>query len=222
MKENLLKAFCIFMVLFHCPFPASSENQTSAGKQAEKSLLERFTPEQRDRLLAGDAIYESLLIENPDGSTSAYGQTTAIINAPVEECFRMFCEFDNWRLYFPRIKTSRVIKTSEDSKRLVFYKELDYILTTIKYTQTLTVDPEAHRVDFTIDPTGINDIKASEGYFIFEKMNENTLLFTYALTKMDIGIKIPGFIQNYMASRDLPGVAVNIKKRMESGGKWKK
>jgi hypothetical protein len=218
-EKKLVRCFLIFAVLFIRAPSVFSGNQSSAGKLAEKSLLERFTPEQQEKLLAGEAIYESLLIENPDGSSTAYGRAIAIVNAPVDECFRMFCEFDKWRLFFPRMKTSRVLKTS--GNKLVFYKELDYILT-IRYTQTLTVDPSAHRVDFTIDPTGVNDIKASDGYFLFEKMDEDTLLFTYTLTKMDIGIKIPGFIQNYMASRDLPGVAVNIKKRMESGGKWQK
>jgi hypothetical protein len=82
--------------------------------------------------------------------------------------------------------------------------------------------PEEHRVDFKVDPTGVNDIRNSEGYFDFDRIDETRSLFTYALTDSDIGVPVPDFLKKYISSRDLPAIAESVKKRIESGGKWEK
>ncbi len=143
-----------------------------------------------------------------------------IIAAPVEQCFKMFCDFDRQYLYFPAITNSKALNRSEN--RVVIYKELDYRVAVFRYTHILTIDPARRRVDFVTDPTGVNDIKFSQGFFQFEKIDDTRALFTYGLVKLDPGIKIPEFIQEYMTSRDLPKMAINLKKYIESGGKWKK
>lgn len=200
--------------------PGQTAEEAKSGEAAGKDLLSRFSPEEREKLLKGEAIYRSVLVENPDGSSSGHGEAIAIVKAPTDECFAMFCEFEKWKLYFPRMMISKVLERSGD--KAIFYKELDFKLVTIRYTQTLTIDPKAHCVDFTVYPEGVNDIKASDGYFLFEKIDDQNTLLSYGLTKMDIGVTIPKFIQDYMSSKDLPGIVINIKKRIESGGKWEK
>ena len=196
--------------------------ETPAGKNPAESALNRLTPEQQKKLLAGQEVYEPRLAdESKAGGEKSYSAAAMIIiNAPVEQCFKMFCDFEKQYLFFPAITTSKVLSRSED--RVVIYKELDYRVIVIRYTHILTVDPKSHRVDFETDPNGANDVKFSRGFFQFEKIDDNRTLFTYGLIKLDPGIKIPEFIQNYMSSRDLPKMSVNLKKWIESGGKWKK
>ena len=43
-----------------------------------------------------------------------------------------------------------------------------------------------------------------------------------ALDPGDKGIPVPEFIVKALSSRDLPGIAGNLKKRIESNGKWRK
>ena len=50
-----------------------------------------------------------------------------------------------------------------------------------------------------------------------KKLDDHRTLFTYGLVKLDPGIKIPEFIQKYMTSRDLPKMAVNLKKWIRVG-----
>jgi len=201
-------------------FSGASPQGTCSGQEIAGSLLERFSPEQREKLLAGKAIYEYVLGDDSATGTSGYGKTWVLINAPIEQCFKLFLEFEKQSLYLPQVKTSRIIKAS--GQQAVIFKELDYRIAVIKYTHLLTIDPRIFRVDFVTDPAGENDIKFSQGFFQFEKLDDARTLFSYALVKFDAGFKIPGFIQKYMTSRDLPLLAINLKKYLESRGQWRK
>ena len=190
------------------------------AQSQEQSLLDRFSPEQKEKLLSGQAIYETIFSQAPDGKTQGHGQTSIIINAPIDQAFKIFCDFDQMEEYLPSNVETRVIKQSGNDYTI--YKEYSFYIAAIKYVQINTVIPGSYRIDYKLDPAQKNDIKESEGYFLFEKLSENQTLFTYAATKLDTGLAVPQFIQDYLSSKDLPAVAVNIKKRIESGGTWKK
>ena len=191
------------------------------GRGQPESPLHRFTAEQRKLLLAGESLCLPSIEEPTAGGDPKFTAAAFIvINAPVEKCFTMFLDFEKQYLYLPKIKTSKIL--SRSGNRVVIYKELDYPILDLKYTHLLTIDPKAHRVDFITDPKGANSVKLSAGFFQFESIDDARTLFTYRMTQLDPGIEIPRFIQEYMVSRDLPQVTVNIKKYIESGGKWRK
>jgi len=223
MKDSRL--ICIFTLFFLVAFPAISGDSSSSNEGSGESVLSRFSAEQQEKLLAGEVVFEYVLKDTRDATdtestTKGYGKAITIVNAPVEEGFKIFCQHEKEYLYFPRMTVSKVLKTH--GNEAIVYKELDYTVATVRYTHVMTIVPEAHRVDFTMDPTGVNDIKASEGYFQFESFDDKRSLFTYALLNADIGVAVPEFIKKYISSRDLPEVAANVKKRIESGGKWEK
>jgi len=214
---------CLFVSLL--PLPASSRAEDlPAPLPASAPALARFSPENREKLLAGEAIFEHVVTQSPDGKTGGHGRGAVLINRPVEECFRIFLDLDKQYLYFPRMTVSRVLEREGERARM--YKELDFTVVTVKYTHLLTIVPEDFRVDFITDPRGKNSIKLSAGFFRFEKVDEKTSLLTYEMTRLEIGVKVPGFIRNYLSlrlsARDLPPIVTNIKKRIESGGTWVK
>lgn len=184
------------------------------------SPLSGFSKEERDKLLKGEPVYQHLKKENEKGEIEGYGQSAIIINQPADKSFQIFCEFDKHQLYFPRKKKSEVIK-SWDNKALV-HKVFGFYVVDVEYTVLYTVDPEKRRVDYKLDKDYPHDLEEVEGFFRFEKIDEKRTLFIYAATKVETGLKVPGFIQDYLTSRDLPQVARSVKKRVESGGKWQK
>jgi hypothetical protein len=192
----------------------------SSSAFAEKSPLDRFTPEQLKKLNAGEAVFEHKEQKGDDGKLHGFGQSTIIINKPVKECFKIFSEYNKQHLYFPRKKNSEIVKAWEN-KALV-KKEFDFYVTSIEYTVLYTADEKNHRVDFEMDKNYPHDIEDTAGYFVFFKIDDKRTLFTYAATKVETGVKVPGFIKDYITSKDLPTVVINVKKRVESGGKWKK
>ena len=191
------------------------------GRVKADAPLSRFTADQQKLLLSGESLYLPNIEQPATGGEPKFTASAYIVvKAPVEKCFTLFLDFEKQYLYFPKIKTSKIL--SRSGNRVVIYKELDYPVLDLKYTHILTIDAKAHRVDFITDPKGANSVKLSAGFFQFERIDDARTLFTYRMTELDPGIEIPRFIQEYMVSRDLPQVTVNIKKYIESDGKWRK
>ena len=189
-------------------------------KEDDTSVLDNFDPDQLEKLLAGETVFEHVEMTGSDGKIRGQGKAAVLINAPVEECFRIFCEFDKMQEYLPRKTKSEVIRSSEGE--VLVYKQLKFLIKTIEFTSRYIVDPKAHRVEFELVPDLPHDIKDSAGYYQFDPVDQNRTLFSYGLTRMDSGIRVPGFIQKHMTSRDLPNVVRSVKKRIESGGTWTK
>ena len=222
MRLNKLMAIAAltWLGIFSPPVEGATEASSASGNSSAASPLDRFSAEQRQKLLAGEPVYQLVETKAPDGTTSGHGESYIIINAPVEQCWKIFTEFDKMQEYIPR-KTKSVV-VSRSGNHAVVDKEFDFYLVTIKYTMLYTIDPEAHRLDFKMDQSRPHDLKDTEGYYQFVKLDDKQTLFIYAATKVDTGLKAPAFIQDYLSSRDLPAVAGNVKKRIESGGTWTK
>jgi len=202
------------------PATIPGHNELAGAQAVEKSVWSRFTAKERKRLEAGDAIYQYVQSKGEDGMTHGHARSSAVINAPLDRCFKIFCEFDQHHLYFPRKIKSEIIKTRGNES--LVHNEFDFYLVTVEYTSRFTVDTKIRRVDYDMDPDYEHDIEDTEGYFHFEKIDDTRTLFTYAATKVDTGLKVPGFVMEYLTSRDLPNVVLNVKKRIESGGQWTK
>ena len=194
--------------------------QLSDGAGTEGSILDRFPEKQRKKLLEGKSVYKYVVHEEQNGSEGGYGKAFVLINAPVDQCFILFSELEKHYLFFPRIKTTRVVV--RDEIHPVVYKEIDAYVTTVKYNIVFTIDPDDHRLDFKLDTTRPNDVRDSAGYFYFEKVDENRTLFHYGLTKTEVKVNVPRFLKKYLVSRDLPKVTSNVKNWIESEGSWKK
>jgi len=181
---------------------------------------EKLKPEQKKDLEAGKAVYEYVKTENADGTTGGYARSLILINAPIKECWKIFCEFDKHHLYFPRQKGTVVIESSKT--QALIQKIFEFYVLEISYYIKYTIDHEKHRINYDLDKSRPHDLEETSGFFRFEKKDDKTTLFIYAVTKVETGLKVPGFIQNYITSRDLPNVAEHVKRRIESGGTWKK
>ncbi len=191
-----------------------------ASEDGDKSPLERFNKEERAKLLKGEPVFKHVKKENEEGEIEGYGKAFVIIEKPVETSFEIFCEFDKHHLYFPRKKKSEVVK-KWDNKALV-HKVFGFYVVDIEYTVLYSIDAKKHRVDYKMDKDYPHDLEEVEGFFRFEKIDEDRTLFSYAATKVETGLSVPGFVQDYLTSKDLPQVARSVKKRVESGGKWTK
>ena len=77
--------------------------------------LERFTPEQQQKLLAGEAIYEYLFYEDKKDGLG-HGQAFAIIDRPARVCYNEIIKFDLKYQYFPRLIQSKIMFLQPDKK----------------------------------------------------------------------------------------------------------
>jgi len=185
----------------------------------EDRPLERFTPEQQQKLLAGEAVYEYVFYENKKDGLG-YGQAFAIIDRPARACYNEIIKFDLKYQYFPRLIQSKIIK-NEGNKAWVSVVA-DYKVVKIDYVCLMIKDHQGMRVDLRLDTSYPHDIRGLEGFYCFQDIDEHRALLTYAITQADVGLPLPRFITRALTSRDLPDHVRNIKKRFESDGKWTK
>ena len=189
----------------------------------EKKLTEewkKLSPREKKELESGKVIYKSVKYTAPEGKIKGYGESIAIINAPIEKCWEIFTKFDQQQEYFPR-KTASIILKQKPGFALVL-KRFKFFGFTVEYAIKYQIDPQNYRIDFELDPSQPHDIKDTAGFFLFEKLSGQKTLFIYGVTRLDTGIKVPSFIQKYLQKKDLPEVADNVRKRIESGGTWRK
>jgi hypothetical protein len=185
---------------------------------AELNPLDRFTSPQKQALLQGQPVYEYKKSGLPGDQSQGYGQAEIIVNAPVDVCFEIFSRLDQQNQYFPHKTKSEVVKSA--GNRVWLKNEFYFYIGRVEYTSRYNIDRERRRFDFEMDKSYPHNIPESAGYFQFEKIDDRRTLFTYAATKLDTGFHVPQVVQGFVTSRDLPGQAVNVKKRIESGGKW--
>lgn len=187
---------------------------------ANGNPLSRLPDEEVKELLRGEVIakYERQFKEGE--TPSGAGTTYVIINASIEQCWRIFTEFEKHYEWLPTWSESNVLE--RNGNKLIIHAVADFKVAKIDLTNTYTVEPEKHRVYVVTYPEGKNDIKYHEATYLFEKIDEKRTLFTFTMIKLDIGFNPPFPILKYFATRNLPELSENLKKRIESNGAWKK
>lgn len=210
--HTLVAAVIVFPVLV-----AGIEAEADEGADGP---LAGYTPKQRQRLLAGKPVFSHAKGSAGEGANRGSGRAAVVVEAPIDTCFEIFGDLGQQYLYFPRKTRSDVI-ASQGNRRWV-RTEVDFSVKTIVYTVRYTIDRSHHRFDFALDKRYPHDIAELSGHFRFERIDDRRTLLTYVATELDSGFAVPGFIEKYVTSRDLPAQVVNVKKRIESGGSWTK
>lgn len=191
----------------------------AAGSPAV-SPLDRLTPEQRQKLLAGEVVYEYVLSPDPLQQGLGFGCARVIIARSAAESYRVMTNYAAKHFYFPHMKTSQVIK-KEGNKTWV-HEVLDFTIAEVEYVVIQEETPAAFRVDHYFDRSYPHTIGEGKGWFYFEDIAPGQCLLSYAFTQVDIGVPVPGFIMKALTSRDLPEIVTNTRRRIESNEQWSK
>ena len=185
----------------------------------EKGPLSRFNDQQLKKLQAGEPVCVYKEDSEESENSAGYGQCLIIINAPIEKCFEILSNIENQVHYVPGKKKSKIVK--EIDGRLLIDNEYYYYGTTIKYHSIYTIDEENYRLEFKIDKSRPHDLAENSGFYQLEKIDEKTTLLTYGATKFVIPFNVPEMIKKFLLGRSLPAIAINVKKYIESNGKWR-
>ena len=214
--KRILSILCILGLL---PLGHLAAEPASAGaSKGSGTVLDRFTAKERKRLEDGKAVFRHVEAEGEDAKSKGEAYAWTLVNKPVDECFRIIQVFDKHPEYFPHNEDAKVVRT--EGNRTWVTKTFHFYLVTMVYTVKYTVHPELHRMDLELAPEYPHDINDTAGFFLFEAVEPGLTLFSYAVTRVDTGVRVPGFIRRYLTSRDLPNMVLQVKRRIESGGTW--
>jgi carbon monoxide dehydrogenase subunit G len=170
--------------------------------------------------LRGDVPTRSESFTTPAGKNAGRGVGAITIDRPMREVWATLTHYEDRAEYIPRLKSVAVLEKREGAVRV--RQEVDASITTARYTAWYKLDEAAHVIHWILDDTATdNTIAAVDGdYRLFEVAPNRTLL-VYR-TYVDSGRAVPRFIQSYLTQKSIPDLLRAIKKRVESGGTWKK
>jgi carbon monoxide dehydrogenase subunit G len=170
--------------------------------------------------LKGEVPAHTESFTTQSGKSAGRGVGAIVIDRPMAEVWTTLSRYEDKAEYQPRVESVTVLDRLPDRIRARLV--VDASVTTARYTAWFVFDPRAHTIHWTLDPTAKdNTIAAVDGdYRLFEVSPTRTLV-VYR-TYVDSGHSVPVSIQNYFARKSIPNLLHALKKRVESGGSYKK
>ena len=175
------------------------------------------------KLEAGELLIqdESFLdpADMPVGKVVSY----VLLKASIQALAKAIFEPTDQPQYMPRLTSVEVLSTEGRRKRIRY--KLKIVIVDIEYVLFLTrlvEEPEFAVFSWGLDKTyAKNDIRESIGSWVLRRYDATRTLVQYSLY-VDTGRVVPEFVQTFLMKQDLPDVLGNLRKRLESGGTWKK
>jgi hypothetical protein len=169
---------------------------------------------------AGKVVTRSEAFTTATGKSAGRGLGAIVVERPIGDVWATLARFEDRAEYLPRIESVQILERQPD--RLRVRQEIDATLTTARYTAWYRLDALAHTISWALDRAARDNTVADvEGDYRLSELAPGRTLLVYR-TFVDSGLKVPQSIQSFMQRRAIPDLLRAIKKRVESGGTFKK
>lgn len=171
------------------------------------------------RLEKGEVLLLKETYKDAKGKMRGRGTAAVLVEKPADEAWRHLRKFDAFAEFLPRVTESKVYEKAGNRVGVAF--TLKILFARIRYHCVQTLDEPNRTIRWTLDERKKNDIASTTGYWRATPHGDGKCILTYAVA-VDTGRAVPKLVQDFLTRRDLPGVVRVMKKRIESGGKYKK
>jgi uncharacterized membrane protein len=168
----------------------------------------------------GEVAVRVEAFQNAKGKSAGRGWGAIAIDKPVAEVWATLVRYEDRAEYVPRLKSVQVLEMAPGKARIK--QEIDATVTTARYTAWFTFDEGQRSIAWALDKSASdNTVSEVDGDYRMAELGPARTLLVYR-AYVDSGLKVPQAIQTYMQKRSIPDLLRAIKKRVESGGSWKK
>ncbi len=170
--------------------------------------------------LKGDVPARTETFVAPSGKSAGRGVGAVVIDRPIAEVWTHLSRYEDKAEYQPRVKSVTVLEHLANRIHARFV--IDATIMTARYTAWFDLDPVAHVIHWTLDGQATdNTIAAADGEYRMFEVGAAQTLVVYR-TYVDSGRSIARSIQDYFTRKAIPNLLRAVKKRIESGGTYKK
>ncbi|MSP63086.1 MAG: hypothetical protein EXR72_22660 [Myxococcales bacterium] len=179
-----------------------------------------LTDEELTTALRGEVPTRTEAFTSAGGKSTGRGVGAIVIDRSVAEVWTTLARFEDKADYIPRLEKAEVLEKKPSLVRVRM--TIDASVTTAVYTALFELDEKLHAIHWKLDMTAIDNTIADVdgGYNVFALDPARTLV-VYR-TFVDTGRAVPAFIQKYMSRRSIPDLLRAVKRRVESGGLWRR
>jgi len=86
------------------------------------------------------------------------------------------------------------------------------------YRLQFTLDPERHRIEWTLDQSFDNDLKRVRGFWHLYPLGDGRTLGRSGAS-VDVGPRVPVFLQDWITRKKVPGSMARVRKWVDSEGR---
>lgn len=200
-------------------FAAPISSPAGAGKTEGQAFWETLSPEMQKTLKEEGQSLWGEQKQDKTGSYAGYIKAIAIFKQPKARVWELMVVPTMQPKYLPRLTNAKTVD-KPDFGELVEFKLKVAFSKFVFYTRHWFY-PEYSRVEWALDPKKESDIAVQEGYWQLYALDANTTIGEYG-TKVDTGVAVPQFIQDYLAKKDIPTALTAFRAYMDSDGKFRR
>ncbi|NLH49011.1 MAG: hypothetical protein GX444_10460 [Myxococcales bacterium] len=181
----------------------------------------KLTPEELAKVKAGQIVVKNNI---QNGSEKGYGVAYGIMKGSVDDFWKVIFDYSHYLEFYPRLE--KVTPVSVTASQAIVTFDMDATIKTMTYTTVGTIDADRMGMTWVLDMNRPHKFfKANDGHWKLEQLEPGVILAEYLVSvSLDLG-PFSGMatkIVNSMAKDDLPDVINCTRKRLESGGTWKR
>ena len=170
--------------------------------------------------LKGEIPVRSESFVTPSGKSAGRGVGAIVVDKPIGEVWSTLSRYEDKAEYQPRVESVTVLDKTPARVHAKFV--IDATVTTARYTGFFDLDEKGHSIHWSLDPSASdNTVLEIDGEYRMFELEPSKTLIVYR-TYVDSGRMISSSIQGYMTRKAIPNLLKAVKKRIESGGTWKK
>jgi hypothetical protein len=98
--------------------------------------------------------------------------------------------------------------------------QLSILFRTYVYRLEYRLEPENHRFSWTLDQSFDNDLRQVDGWWDLYAMEDGRTLGRSG-TIVDVGPAVPGFLQDWITRKNIPGTMKHVRGWVESDGEYR-
>lgn len=170
--------------------------------------------------LHGDVPTRNESFTSQAGKAAGRGWGAIVIERPRHEVWAALSRWDDRPAYIPRLERIEVLASEPGRARV--RQVADAGITTVVTTCWFELDEPSGRIGWTLDATAPDNTPAEvEGDYRMLELEAGRTLLVYR-AYVDTGMRVPRAVQAFLQRRAIPDLLRAVKRRVESGGRWRK
>lgn len=198
---------------------AAPISSPAVGKTEGQAFWETLSPEMQQTLKEEGQSLWGEQKQDKTGSYAGYIKAVAVFKQPKARVWELMVVPTMQPKYLPRLTNAKTVDKPEFGELVEF--KLKVVFSKFTFYTRHWFYPEYSRVEWALDPKKKSDIALQEGYWQLYALDANTTIGEYG-TRVDTGVAVPQFIQDFLAKKDIPTALTAFRAYMDSDGKFRR
>lgn len=191
--------------------------------RAQETATAGLTTDDVTRMEQGEVVVKRQTYATAESKSAARLWAYCIVDRPPDATWALMRHYEKFSEFMPQLEKVQVREHAPDAmpEAMKVTETLGILLGTITYTVDLKFDPARRMISWALDKSLPHDIVDTVGTWEFLRYGGGRTLVRYT-SFVASGTLVPKFLENYLLVKSLPKLLSNMRRRVESGGTWKK